>query len=234
MCAALLWTSGQALLMSYPSPEHRGWYQGIWWALFNVGGAGSSFCISFLGNLGTGNSPSAGAGTFFAFAAVTTVGCVLVLALAPPQKVLRSDGRPLVFEEPQPILEDLKGMGRLIFDWRTLILIPFMLYTNLCYGYQESVFPWSLDKPTKGLNATFFWGAQCLGAVVLALITDAKGVSLRERAMRSIVFVGVFMHISLARNLYTCACIRIRAAILRMTFVFFSESTRRNVFAVFK
>jgi len=67
------------------------------------------------------------------------------------------------------------------------------VYTNLCYGYQESVFPWSLDQPTKGLNAAFFWGAQCLGAVALGLITDAKGVPLKERAMRSAAFVGVFI-----------------------------------------
>merc|ERR1712048_422705 len=51
ICAALLWTSGTALLMAYPSLENRGFYLGIWWAIFNAGGAGSDFFIMFLGNL---------------------------------------------------------------------------------------------------------------------------------------------------------------------------------------
>lgn len=202
-CAALLWTSGTGLLMSYPSPEKRGLYLGLWWAVFNIGGGICSFFIVFLKNFNSHESSQASFSTFIIFTIVTTTGCLLVMTLAPANKVTRSDGRPVVVPESPPVMDELKGMAELVFSWRSLALIPLMVYTNLCYGYQLNIFNAKpFDEPTAGLNSTFYWLAQCAASILLGLITDAEGVPQKTRAFRSIVFVGIIVGGSWLLGLY--------------------------------
>merc|ERR1712048_81238 len=100
-------------------------------------------------------------------------------------------------------MDELKGMASLVLGWRSLAMIPLMLYTNWCYAYQQQIFNGvAFDYPTAGLNSSFYWLAQCIASVLLGLVTDAPGVSQRKRALRSVTVVGIVVGASWIFGLY--------------------------------
>jgi len=192
VCAALVWTAQGGLIMAYPSPDLKGSYFALFWIIFNAGGVVNSFFISFLLNLKT--TGAASAVTYYVFIGVMLLGTLLCCTLVPLSRVLRPDNSEVKVEANPRVVPEIMGMFKLLTDPRSLALIPMMLFTNWCYAYQFNVYNEKLfDTPTKGLNNTFYWGTQMIGAYFLGQFLDSTGSINKVRAKVSLGFCTLFI-----------------------------------------
>ncbi|THH12989.1 hypothetical protein EW146_g7186 [Bondarzewia mesenterica] len=132
--AALLWTAQGDIMLSYPPEHQRGRAIALFWVIFNLGGAVGgfiSFGLNFKSNAGTVSDS-----TYIAFIVVMAFGWLLTVFVAPPNRVVRSDGS-VVENQAQSgrklgIRQQLDAAVKAYANWRIIALIP-MLYVWLSH-----------------------------------------------------------------------------------------------------
>merc|ERR1712166_310138 len=129
----------------------------------------------------------------FMFIGVMIVGALLSLVLlVSPSKVIRDDGKPIVFEEsPGPVYE-LKSVFMLFANKNMLLLIPLIIQSNWFYTYEFGGFNGLLfNARTRGFNSAMYWGAQMVGAKAIGYFLDSKGMTRSRRAVVALIGVTV-------------------------------------------
>jgi hypothetical protein len=101
--AGLLWAAQGAIVTSYPSPARKGLCFSLFWAIFNSGGVLGALiplALNFRSDDRDDDEVSSSRrvsdATYIAFMAVMSLGTLLSLALASPDRVLRDDGTRVV------------------------------------------------------------------------------------------------------------------------------------------
>ncbi len=155
--AGLLWTAQGALIMAYPTAETKGYFVGVFWVIFNLGGVMGG-AISFATNYDSAASDASSA-TYIAYVAIMAVGSVSVfLLVVRPEQVVRPDGSLVVIEPSQDILKETVASLRMLWDPRMLCLLPYFVYSNFFYTFQFSVYNAGLfNARTQGFNNIFYW-----------------------------------------------------------------------------
>ena len=127
--AGCLWTAQGAMTMSYATEDAKGLYTTIFWVIFNAGamiGGLMTFGLEF-------NSTQVGvsAVSYFVFCIIMVIGAVLGLVLVvPPQRVIRADGKRVVYEKAASPMEEFKNVASLFTDKYMLLLTPMIIQSN--------------------------------------------------------------------------------------------------------
>ncbi|KAF6797012.1 major facilitator superfamily transporter [Colletotrichum sojae] len=111
--AGFLYVAETAAMLSYPNPNDRGFYLGIWSAMRNsgsvIGGA-----ISFSNNHQRANAGGIARSTYLIFVAFECTGIIWAILLTPTRLVRRRDGTRVA------ISSSISWKGELIAMWRHL------------------------------------------------------------------------------------------------------------------
>lgn len=180
--AALFWTAQGTLIMSYPTPETKARYFSLFWVIFNFGAVVGGF-VSFGVNYNT-DEAVAKPSMFIVYALMMAVGCGLCWMLTPLDKVVRPDGNLVEVSTARPeVGPEIRGMIRLLSDWRVLALLPAFIYSNWFYAYQFTCYNSTLfTARTQGLNNVFYWSAEMLAASAVGQFLDLQQLSKGMRA----------------------------------------------------
>ncbi|KAH8553876.1 major facilitator superfamily domain-containing protein [Umbelopsis sp. PMI_123] len=194
-CAGILWTAQGAIMMAYPNEQEKGRFVSIFWTIFNLGGVLGSL-IPLGMNLTSGNSGVSTA-TYTVFVVIMAVGTLLCLLIAPPQKVVRKDGSTVEVHPNLGWKEELKGVVRVLAEWRILALIPAFLASNWFYAYQFGLNAIYFDIKTRSLNGVVYWAAQIVASILLGILLDYNGLPRRTRgllglAVTALITMGVW------------------------------------------
>ena len=186
-CCGLLWVAHGQLMYTYAGADGRGVLFGLFWLVFSLG-AVTGGLLSFGENFDDDSGAQTSVGTFVTFVGLMTLGSCLVGLLESPAHVIRLDGTRPPVSAPVAVCAELRAMGRLLLDRRSLALAPCFIFSNWFYAFQFTCFNARVfDARTQGLNNTFYWGAQMVGTVLFGRWLDAPSVSPRRRALRALV-----------------------------------------------
>lgn len=184
--AAMFWAGNGAMLLSYPTENLKASYFGTFWVIFNLG--------SFVGGIQTyltnlnAEGVTAAPISIIIYVIVNVIGCGLVWTLQPLESVVRADGTKCPKMEPGNVGQELRGMLKMMTFKPVLALLPLFLYSNWFYSFQLTTFNESVfGAAGAGLSEALYWGAQMVGAKMLACLLDARSMSSGRRAWVSIV-----------------------------------------------
>lgn len=145
-----------------------------------------TFGIEFDSTSAGGISPV----TYFTFCTLMVVGAFVGLILVvPPHQVIRADGKRVVYESAASPVEEFKNVLTLFTDKYMIMLTPLILQSNWFYTYDFGAINGQLfTSRTRGLNSSFYWGAQMVGAYVLgSLFLDTPRLGRRQRAIWGLI-----------------------------------------------
>ncbi|KAF2146964.1 uncharacterized protein K452DRAFT_218703 [Aplosporella prunicola CBS 121167] len=134
--AAALWTSEAALAVGYPELERRGFYISIWLALNKIGSLIST-SIQLALNMDRNQKGSISPKTFLVLVALQCVGLPMALTVAPPDKLIRSDGtKPIFAANKLSIKQNFKDLWATFKLRNIYLLIPIFISAQWGQTYQ--------------------------------------------------------------------------------------------------
>jgi Ion channel regulatory protein UNC-93 len=170
--AAFLWIAQGDIMIAYPSEGQKGRAIGLFWVVFNLGGAVGGFMSFGLNFHSASGTVSNGTCRFLshslfrnpidkqnidvAFIAVMALGWLLGVLIVPPTKVIRPDGTRCQVQQPAKtnfwlLLRHLYYA----FTWKIILLLPMLhvyiviqLYLSIDLSYPAFV-PTSLIRTNR-------------------------------------------------------------------------------------
>ncbi|KAJ3540802.1 hypothetical protein NM208_g4898 [Fusarium decemcellulare] len=138
--AAALWTSEAAIAVAYPESDRRGLYISLWMAIGLVGTViGSSVQLAL--NIHDSEQGSISTSTYLAMIGLSCIGLPLALTIAPPHKLIRTDGTKPTFSSGQsriPLKEGFIGLWNATKSRHILLLMPIFITVRWSYTYQSN------------------------------------------------------------------------------------------------
>ncbi|ORX69645.1 MFS general substrate transporter [Linderina pennispora] len=183
--AGIFWTAQGMIMMSYPLENEKGKFITIFWVIFNLGGVLGGVIL-----LGTNynHEGSLSDGAYAAFLAIEIGGSLCALVLAPPSKVVRTDGSHVEIKKVENVMSDAIAILKLFADPWMIILIPMMFSSNFYYSYQFGPYNGSLfTTRTKGFNNIWYWGAQMVTSGAFTRLLDRQSLSRKKRALYGVL-----------------------------------------------
>jgi hypothetical protein len=91
------------------------------------------------------------------FLVVVLVGVFASLFLSDPTQVRRPDGTPITIIKPADFKTEIKGVFRLVYDWKIMFLGPACLASNWFYAYQFGMNAFYFSLRSRSLNSVMYW-----------------------------------------------------------------------------
>ncbi|KAJ2511546.1 hypothetical protein GGI11_005069 [Coemansia sp. RSA 2049] len=191
--AGVMWAAQGMIMVSYPREEEKGRYIAVFWIIFNLGGMLGGilpFAINY-----HSDKDSLSDGVYIAFVVLECLGACLGLVLAPPSKVVRSDGTSVVLVKYTNAGREAIEIIKLFLNPMMLSLIPMCFTSNFFYTYQFGPVNASIfNLRTRGFNNIFYWGFQMLAAYLLSFLLDNTQMTRRKRGLVAFGIVAVFFN----------------------------------------
>lgn len=193
--AGWFWTAQGAMMMSYATPLRKGYYIGIFWILFNLGGMiGGLLTMALNWNTEIG---AANAASYFTFVVLMSLGAIGAVFLCPASKVVREDGETVKFEKAESASQEIRGAFMVLTDRTMLLLTALFLASNFFYPYQFNAVNGTIfNVRTRGFNSALYWGAQMLGSYLIGKLLDFNAKTTRKRGYLGIATVFFVMNLA--------------------------------------
>ncbi len=174
--AAFFWVAQGTIMVTYTDDRTRGRAIGLFWVVFNLGGAvGSlaSFGLNYHASSGTVSDA-----TYIAYTVIMLVGwAASVLAVPAEALSARYDGARLADAATAVtwahLRRSLVQTARIVADWRIACLYPMFYNANIFYSYQQNdVNGTTFNLRTRALNGALYWIAQMAGGLIMGGLLD--------------------------------------------------------------
>lgn len=193
--AAFFWVAQGTIMVTYTSDGTRGRAIGLFWVIFNLGGA-----IGSLTSLGLNFHSKSGTvtdSTYIAYVVVMLFGWALSVFVCSTESLSSKYRGSRIADESKAVnWTNLRGsvlqMLSIIFDWKTVCLYPMFFNANVFYSYQQNnVNGMTFNLRTRSLNGALYWIAQMFGGLLMGVILDYGKLGRRARAQTgwAILFV---------------------------------------------
>ncbi|KAJ1958921.1 hypothetical protein GGI12_004613 [Dipsacomyces acuminosporus] len=196
--AGILWSAQGMIMMSYPFENQKGRFISIFWVIFNLGGVIGGivpFVVNYNQDDALGAKPLSDAG-YIIFVILEALGAACALALAPPEKVVRSDGSHVVLMRYTNVRHEAAEILKLFVNPWMVLLIPMCVVSNFFYSYQWGAYNGSIFTiRTRGLNSMIYWASQMAAAYGISFLHDREAISRRQRGILSLAIVTVLANV---------------------------------------
>lgn len=185
--AAFFWVAQGTIMVTYTTDRTRGRAIGLFWVIFNLGGAiGSlaSFGLNYHSKSGTVTDS-----TYIAYIVVMLLGWVLsALVLSTEELSGKYTGARIIRERKQITWENMRSTlaqtTQIILSWRNLCLYPMFYTANVFYSYQQNnVNGLTFNLRTRSLNGALYWMAQMFGGLLMGFVLDSGHFQRPTRAL---------------------------------------------------
>jgi len=149
--------------------------------------------LAMILNWSESGSSKVNAASYFTFTGIMIAGALLsFIALVPPSKVVREDGKPIVFEKSPGPAYEFKSVIGLFCNKSMLMMIPLTIQSNWFYSYEFGGYNGLLfNARTRGFNSAMYWGAQMLGAFIVGKICDNPSMTRKRRAVVALTIIAI-------------------------------------------
>ncbi|KAM3452388.1 hypothetical protein MY3296_004544 [Beauveria thailandica] len=184
--AAFFWVAQGTVMVTYTTDRTRGRAIGLFWVIFNLGGAvGSlaSFGLNFDSRSGTVTDS-----TYIAYIVVMLFGWALSgLVVSAEHLSAKYTGTRMTREAKQvtwaSMRDTLAETAMVVLSWSNLCLYPMFFTANVFYSYQQNnVNGSTFTLRTRSLNGALYWMAQMLGGLLMGIVLDSGSLQKPARA----------------------------------------------------
>lgn len=184
--AAFFWVAQGTIMVTYTDDNTRGRAIGLFWVVFNLGGAiGSlvSFGLNYHSQSGTVTDT-----TYIAYIVVMLFGWALSVFVSSTESLSRRyHGSRIPQESKKLNWVNLKSTViqtlTIIFDWKIMCLYPMFYNANVFYSYQQNnMNGMTFNLRTRSLNGALYWIAQMVGGLLMGVVLDLRNLNRRTRA----------------------------------------------------
>ncbi|KAI0225399.1 hypothetical protein L0F63_001739 [Massospora cicadina] len=180
VCAGVLWSAQGSIMMSYASENSKGFYISVFWIIFNLGPVLGSI-IPFALNYNS-TSGALSSGTYVGLIVVMAFGCLLSLALCPIRRVVRDDGKPVVFTRYENVVREGVEVIKVFTNWKMISLVPLFVASNWFYTYQFDLFNGVINNVrTRAFSNIWYWSMQMVGALLMGKLLDSPSMTRARR-----------------------------------------------------
>lgn len=174
--AAFFWVAQGTMMVTYTDDRTRGRAIGLFWIVFNLGGAvGSlaSFGLNFHSSSGTVTDS-----TYIAYTVIMLFGWALSVLAVPAESLSERYNGARVTETSKTITwshlrTSFVQTLRIVIDWRVACLYPMFYNANIFYSYQQNdVNGLIFNLRTRALNGALYWIAQMFGGLLMGSVLD--------------------------------------------------------------
>ncbi|GJN71051.1 MFS transporter [Purpureocillium lilacinum] len=185
--AAFFWVAQGTVMVTYTNDGTRGRAIGLFWVVFNLGGAiGSliSFGLNFHSASGTVTDS-----TYIAYIVVMLFGWALSALVCSTESLSAKYTGSRIARESKAITwanlrESAVQTAKIVFDWRIMCLYPMFFNANVFYSYQQNnVNGQTFNLRTRSLNGALYWIAQMFGGLLMGLVLDYGRLGRKARAL---------------------------------------------------
>ncbi|EXJ77552.1 hypothetical protein A1O3_09779 [Capronia epimyces CBS 606.96] len=182
--AAFFWVAQGTIMVTYTDDNSRGRAIGLFWVIFNLGGAiGSlaSFGLNFHSKSGTVTDS-----TYIAYMVVMLFGWALSLLVSSTETLSTKYHGSRIPTASKTLnwanVRSSVGQAiKIIFDWKIMCLYPMFYNANVFYSYQQNnVNGMTFNLRTRSLNGALYWIAQMVGGLLMGVVLD---LHLRQRQL---------------------------------------------------
>lgn len=191
LAGASLWTTAVYMCNGYAEEHNKAFWRAVQW-IFNMVGAGIGGAVG----LGlTWNSVVDGVprSVYITFVVLQCSSIFFALLVRSPQRLRRTDGTALATFEHISVKDSLRVMGRLLKEWRTLILLPVMFAPELFFPFQSNINAYAFNIRTRNLNTVLNVLFQFPITVIHTWILDRCAKSRRTRLFVGVTFDAVWI-----------------------------------------
>ncbi|ATY59979.1 MFS transporter [Cordyceps militaris] len=176
--AAFFWVAQGTVMVSYTTDRTRGRAIGLFWVIFNLGGAiGSlaSFGLNFHSKSGTVTDS-----TYIAYIVVMLFGWALSSLVVSAEDLSAKYTGTRTRRETHKITwgnlrNTLAEAVKIVLSWRNLCLYPMFFTANVFYSYQQNnVNGATFTLRTRSLNGALYWMAQMFGGLLMGFVLDSS------------------------------------------------------------
>ena len=184
--AAFFWVAQGTIMVTYTDDSSRGRAIGLFWVIFNLGGAvGSlvSFGLNYHSKSGTVSDS-----TYIAYIIVMLFGWALSGLVCSTESLSRKYHGGRIAQESKAlnwatlrstIIQTLE----ILLDWKIMCLYPMFFNANIFYSYQQNdVNGMTFNLRTRSLNGALYWISQMIGGLLMGYILDLNHLNRRTRA----------------------------------------------------
>lgn len=181
--AAFLWASSGQIMTSYPTEADKSVHITMFYMLSYLGAVVGGL-IPVAQNNSNKAAASVNTATYIATTVLMIVSVFVPLALAPPHKIIRSDGTRVVVRPAESIPKELANMVySLKKDPMFLLFLPFGLGCLFYAPFQANDFNgYFFNVRTRSINGLIYGIAEFIGCSTIALL-DWNIVPRRTRAI---------------------------------------------------
>lgn len=194
LSAPMLWSTSGFIQWAYATEQEKGRYIAVQYFINQAGsvvGSLVAFVIIYRGAATTDGSPTS---VYITFIVLICVAFLFTLfGLVSPRSVRRTDGTPVAVFHNLSMAEELRGVARVLRDYRVLAMLPVIFSCELALGILPSVNGRYFNLRTRAMNNVVFYVAQLPASVACALLTDKLPFGRRVRGYISVGVLGVFV-----------------------------------------
>ncbi|WVQ81636.1 hypothetical protein IAT38_003760 [Cryptococcus sp. DSM 104549] len=192
-----------AIILSYPEEGRRGHYLAIWLTPTNNLGQLVGGSIALARNAQNAAAGAIATSTYLIFVAIEAIGFPVSLFIAPPEKVRRADGVPIILPARRPLRVEMALLWKAIIHRRMLLFMPIAFYSYFLGGVMSTYLANYFTVRARALSS-FIVPASIIVFTSLygRFVLDSKRMNQRTRAH---VGFWIFMVPSLATFAWLCA-----------------------------
>ncbi|KAH8089044.1 hypothetical protein HD553DRAFT_347840 [Filobasidium floriforme] len=198
----LFWTSwasnlgeGGSLLVGLPSEKDKGRATSIAWGMIQLGVIG---CSAILVGVSNTKGDAVGFPNSVQLALIIVVSCSLglILLIVPFDKVVRTDGTKVIIPKKPALKDEVKGLWRVMRDWRIFCLTPANFLCLQYMVYHSAINTVQFTGRTGALASLVAGVGSASGGFITGHLLDRKNLSRRKCGIVGLVFVSAIMWIT--------------------------------------
>ncbi|KAK4093991.1 membrane transporter (predicted) [Purpureocillium lilacinum] len=192
LSAPMLWSTSGFIQWAYATEVEKGKYIAIQYFINQVGSVVGSLVAFIIIHQGTSTADGSPTSVYITFIILICIAFLFtIFGLVSPKDVRRADGTPVAVFHNLPMTEELRGVARVLRDYRVLAMLPVIFSCELALGILPSVNGRYFNLRTRAMNNVIFYLVQLPASVGCAFLTDRLPFGRRMRGYVSVSVLGV-------------------------------------------
>ncbi|KAJ9144992.1 MFS general substrate transporter [Pleurostoma richardsiae] len=187
-CAAVLWIAQGAITLAYPEPGRRGLFITTFYSSISIGAlVGGIIALAF-------NVEEDGAGSitpisYIPLITISACGPFVAWLLAPPTKVIRTDGLPVKVKKQASPWQEAKKVFGALKKKEILLLVPLFIYSQWFLSWEGNFVAVYHSVRGRALGGFLSSVLAIFGNLAFYVCTDRLGWTRREVVRRGFYII---------------------------------------------
>ncbi|KAM3497562.1 hypothetical protein MY10362_009090 [Beauveria mimosiformis] len=195
LSAPMLWCTSGFIQWAYATELEKGKYIAIQYFINQIGSVvGSIVAFGIIYNNAASTEDGSPTSVYIVMIILICFAFPLtIFGLVSPKNVRRQDGTPIAIFHNLSLAQELRGVARVLRDYRVMAMLPVIFSCELVLGILPSVSGRYFNLRTRAMNNIIFYLVQLPASVACACLTDRLPFRRSVRGYIAVRILGIFV-----------------------------------------